>query len=632
MVLKKVLKCLFVTLLAVFLVAACSQPSSDSGSGNKDNKEKIDDNENTDNNNNNNNNNNNTENNNNNNNSETVEEKDYTFKVSALPYDSDGLTIYVQMTSSKYQSVVEELGKITSVDKDAVVEKTVKLPEEYDKFALFFIDDDNNAEYYTALNPDYFYNSESDTWEVDGFYYYYYEKDYNPKDPYAATDETRINDFALDTKYEFDASTGPYYIWKADNVIDKILKISIEGSSNVDVHISSNKADLMTYNVQALKGNFYECKTQTVYIMLKPKEYNFGENVKQPKCSITFTDFTPELEKCLKIDKAVLASNGKIYASGETGDSETKEILYCLDPENNLSRTRVKNFNKTITSICELEEGILYVSYDYCISKVELSTGIVSEFAKDLPASPQEMAMYEDGEILIAGIEKDRYSIDYLFLLDKENGTYSEVKEQKGSWGILGVKDLQYYQNGDIFFYSFSGSPKDICYIKLDMTNPAMPEYVSIDSKYHGNYKMDYPVMIYKTNPLQILTGAGEIFDIDLSVIETADTTLAPAYYKEQVEDWCLYNETLFRAYNDCYIMGEYIYYMNYDLINDTCSVEKCALTEPKKVLKQEVYEDEVPVKLYKADNKLYLLTNSCDCIYPGQGDYYKVYLHEIDF
>ena len=627
MQIRKVSKILMAVALTAFLVTGCSNPSS----GNSDssgNTEKPDnkDNTTTDN----------TENkdgkDNTDNKEAEVKKKDYKFKVSALPYDSDGLTIYVQMTSSKYQSVVEELGKITSVAKDAVVEKTVKLPEEYDKFALFFIDDDNNAEYYTALNPDYFYNSESDTWEVDGFYYYYYEKDYNPKDPYAATDETRINDFALDTKYEFDASTGPYYIWKADNVIDKILKISIEGSSNVDVHISSNKADLMTYNVQALKGNFYECKTQTVYIMLKPKEYNFGENVKQPKCSITFTDFTPELEKCLEIDKAVLASNGKIYASGETGDSETKEILYCLDPKNNLSRTRVKNFNKTITSICELEEGILYVSYDYCISKVELSTGIVSEFAKDLPASPQEMAMYEDGEILIAGIEKERYTTDYLFLVDKDSGEYKEVKEQSGSRSISGIKDLQYYKNGNIFFYSFAGSPRDINYIKIDMTNPAKPEYVSTDSKYHGDYKMDYPIMIYKTNPLQILTAGGEIFDIDLSKIEAADPTLAPYYYVQQVEDWCLYNETSFRSYKDCYIMGEYIYYMNYDLINDTCSVEKCALTAPKTVLKQEIYEDEVPVKLYSADNKLYLLTNSDDCIYPGQGYYYKVYLHEIDF
>ena len=69
---------------------------------------------------------------------------------------------------------------------------------------------------------------------------------------------------------------------------------------------------------------------------------------------------------------------------------------------------------------------------------------------------------------------------------------------------------------------------------------------------------------------------------------------------------------------------------MNYDLINDTCSVEKCALTAPKTVLKQELYEEEKPVKLYTVDNKLYLLTNSYNNIYTG--NYYKVYLHEIDF
>ena len=556
----------------------------------------------------------------------SVEKIDYKFNVSNLPYDSTGLTIYVQLASQEYETVIEEIGKITSVATDVVIEKTLKLPKEFDLMYLFFVDDDTDeARYYVKLAPNTnFYKSENACWDVDGFYYYYYESTYNPKDPYAATDETHLQSLTFGTKYNFDASERPYLLFKVETAVDKQLLIETEADSGCDIYLSEDKDKLMTYKADKLTSSTYKCKSQNVYIMLRPKEYKFSADIQQPKCSITVTDLSLELKKCLRIEKAIVASNGKIYANGSTNSNNGKSELFCIDPANDMTKTRIVNMTDEIYFIGEVEPGIIYISSkDKCISKINIATNEVTALTTSFPQSPKNIIMHNNGKLVVFANE-DGASAWYIYFVDKDTCEYKEIEGY--SWGI---RDLQYYPEKDIFFYDRAGSPMDINFLKIDNSNTNNPVYYTCDTKYHGDYSLKYPIKIFKTEPLQFLSPSGHIFNVNLNLIESNDYTADD--FSSKIQNWCVYDSQLEISCMDFCIVGDYIYYLVYQSYAKEIVVKKCALANPDTVLESGSYEGEEAINLYKSGNKLYLLSNSQKTIVAGES-HYKVFFHEIDF
>lgn len=551
---------------------------------------------------------------------ETIEKIDYKFRITKLPYDSTGLTMCVQVFSDKYKTVTEEIAKITSVATDVVIEKTLKLPKEYDSMYLYFVDaEKDEPHYYVRISPNTsFYNSTDDIWDIDGFYYYYYDETYNPRDPYVATDESWLKDLSYGTEYNFDASVLPYLLFKAETEVDKLISVSIDNDIDCDIYLSEDKDELMTYKAKkhTTTGLSYKCKSQNVYIMLKPKEYIFGEGITQPKCSITVYDVSYELKKSLEIENAIVASNGKIYAYGTYGSNTGKSELFCIDPADNFTRTRIVNMTDEIYALSEVEPGIIYVSSeDGCITKINIATSVVTPLITDFPRTPKYIHMYKNGKLIIFA-NNNGATAWYLYFMDKDTGDYQEFSQHATS-----MQNVYYYPEEDIFFFEHAGSPTDIYFLKLYDVDTADPKLYYYDSKYHGSYNIRYPTHIFKTEPLQILSPGGVIFNIDLILTESPE-------YKA---NWCLYDNQLDISAKDFCIVGDYIYYLIYQYSDDEITVKKCALASPDTVLETRTYPEEKPVNLYKSGDKLYLLTNSQRSVISGERCY-KVYLHEIDF
>lgn len=598
---KKFVHFLIVTFLAV-LLAGCSQAAS--GNGSADNGKETSS------------------------LPDAIKQVAYNFRVSNLPYDSTGLKIYAQVESSKYKVHRVLLGEVTSTAKDVYLTATVKLPEEYDALYLCFTDSNNKMYYYNRVRKEYYYNEEKDLWDVDGYYYYYYKDKRDLTAPYAAISENSLKNLELGKTYEFDADEGPYLVFQADNTKDKKLHFSIDGdTSKVALYVSSDKTKFMTYKGDRTLMEFYDGTTETLYIMLRPIEYDFSEDAVKPKCSITITDITSELENCFKIDKACVASNGKIYASGTAAVNSVINALYCIDPDDSFSRTKIQNFNETIYTVGELEKGIIYVSYNDCISKVDIATGIVTDLVTDLGIKTTNVARYKTGDLVVIG-EELRSTAEHGYLINTTTGESKELKYKQYPYILHSTKNLQYIPEKDLFIYERNGTPLDVSFLKIYNPDSSTPEYVTQDSRYHGDYKFYSPITIFSNSPLQLLTAYGEILNINVDVIDNHNPTESD--YGNTIKNWCTYEDVLCKSYSNCYILGDYIYYLNYDSSGKNCTIEKCALTAPKTVLAQKTYETQKAVDFYKSGEKLYLLTNSAKSIYTG--DYYKVYLHAIDF
>ena len=544
------------------------------------------------------------------------DEGEYKLKFINLPYGSDGLKIVAKGKDGSAYSTYD-IGAVVSSTPEAYIEKTIEILEPFETMNFNFVDSNNIPKYYIPLTSDS-YDAATGVYVMDGFYYYYYDETYNPRDPYVATDESWLKDLSYGTEYNFDASVLPYLLFKAETEVDKLISVSIDNDSECDIYLSEDKDELMTYKAKkhTTTGLSYKCKSQNVYIMLKPKEYIFGEGITQPKCSITVYDVSYELKKSLEIENAIVASNGKIYAYGTYGSNTGKSELFCIDPADNFTRTRIVNMTDEIYALSEVEPGIIYVSSeDGCITKINIATSVVTPLITDFPRTPKYIHMYKNGKLIIFA-NNNGATAWYLYFMDKDTGDYQEFSQHATS-----MQNVYYYPEEDIFFFEHAGSPADIYFLKLYDVDTADPKLYYYDSKYHGSYNIRYPTHIFKTEPLQILSPGGVIFNIDLSLTESPE-------YKA---NWCLYDNQLDISAKDFCIVGDYIYYLIYQYSDDEITVKKCALASPDTVLETRTYPEEKPVNLYKSGDKLYLLTNSQRSVISGERCY-KVYLHEIDF
>ena len=73
--------------------------------------------------------------------------KEFKFKISQLPYGSEGLKIVARVQTGKTHTDYD-LAKVTSCTADAFIEKSIQLPKTYDQLWLFFVDDKKVDKYY----------------------------------------------------------------------------------------------------------------------------------------------------------------------------------------------------------------------------------------------------------------------------------------------------------------------------------------------------------------------------------------------------------------------------------------------------------------------------------------------------
>lgn len=562
-----------------------------------------------------------------------IEMEDYAFKISNFPYDSLGFVIKIEsnIKDKNYHSK-KEVGTITSTAGDAFITKTLQFPKQYDTMYIDFYDDAGKLRYFKPINKSTAFNEETKVYELKGYYYYYYSDNDTTK-PYAATCVNEIINLEFEKEYKFNGRNVPYLIFHASDVRDKLIKFSKTDVNNSDLYIAATEEDIMTYQGTKYTKDTYKCTGKEVYFMIRAADYD-NEKEGFAKCNITFSDITKEIENALEIDKAILASDGMIYASGSSSAEHSKAFLWKINPSTG-EKTKITNFYNDIIAIKELEAGTLYVSHDSSISTVNLETGAVSTLVSDLTNYAEAFVNYKDNKLVITG-QKTGSSAGQIVLVDKTTGNWKAVDYYHyyvSHGNVDNGTELFYISDYDLFISNTSKiSPRDISFMKFASDDMEAPKYYSSDSQYHGDYNMNGPTKIISTSPLQVLTAGGCVFTINTDLLAAEDYTQVDGYLNK-VRAWAAIEGTSFRSYDDCIFTNDYVYYMNTDKTENKCSVLKCALTSPKQVVEEEVYTKEKGIQFYSVGNKIYLLTNGTEVIYT-ENSYkdYKVYLHEIDF
>ena len=567
-----------------------------------------------------------------------IEKKAYKFKISKLPYDSEGLEVIVraEVNGISYKT---DLGTVESCAADAYIEKTVQAAKEWDKMWIVFLDSYGFDKYSCRVTENCF-NQTTETYEIDGYYLYHYRyTDTDPTKPYAACSEAHLQTLELNREYSFNSSKDPFLVFELSGARDKKLKISQMDSDNIDIYVSTDKSKLLKYNNSITKitdNKSYDCGNNNVlYFMIRATSYN-----KDGTARFTFIDVTSNIEKCLNIDKAIIASDGNIYASGTSSSEHSKTFLWKINPVTG-EKTKVKNYYEDISYICELDPGTLYVAYKCGIGTIDLATGICSDLVTNLPNIPSAISKYKDNKLVITG---RRYgsSAGNLIIFDEENKTfaaadYADFQLNRGNPDC--AKELFYISSADLFVHSSSDfSPKDISYLKFTDDGLTAPKYYSIDSQYHDDYGMKSPLKVISqsASEIKIISADGNLFIINPSVITDYDKTTYPdsmGYYRTVVDAWCVYDGNTYKAYDDCYFNDTNIYYMITDKTEDVCIIFKCALSDPKTVIDECSFPGERGIQFFYNNNQLFVLANGTEEIYKvdSYGDY-EVYLHEIDF
>ena len=567
----------------------------------------------------------------------------YNFKISNFPYDSSGLVVMVQSKLGDNE-IVEDLGIITKTDKNAYIQKTVKLPNKPDSLYIFFVDRDNNPKYSLKVVKEEVYDASKDLYDINGWYNIYYKGYYFRYDPFCGAGEGNIRELELDKQYEYKWREEPYLLFSLTGMNGKKLFIQLEENKNIELYYSTSMEDILTYNGRRAYDNpySYNCETDVVYFMLRPGYYDYSSDEHKATGKIKFLDYEIAIAGCLEIKKSILASDGKIYVSGSTWNEISDSILYCFDPALG-KKTVIKDFGdfNSIKNISEIEEGFLYVAHGSNISKVNLSTKAVTNFVQDLPIRPQEIIDYKDNMLFVSG-NGNNSSSDYICLVSKTDGSFKNVDsykyENNPSFFDIhcgSIYNIQYDADDDIFFYNTLGTPKDICFLKILNPDQANPTYYTEDSQYHVEHEISNPTRIFikeSAKHYKIISGAGELFNIDLTEIEKGDLHITNGTdytnYVAAIKNWCLYEDNLVRPYDDCYITQDYIYYLQ--ILESKTIVEKSSKADPLNVIQSEEYTNEKGISFYKFGNKLYLLSNDTRSIIGARN--LPIYLHEITF
>ena len=271
------------------------------------------------------------------------------------------------------------------------------------------------------------------------------------------------------------------------------------------------------------------------------------------------------------------------------------------------------------------------------ISKIALSTGTVSNLSQGIGRLIEYMINYKENKIVL--FAKDFKSTEkFAFLLDYTTGTFKSVA-QKCVFSLGDIKEGFYVPDYDIIVYSSNLSSKDIVFMKIDETDSDNPQLYGYDSKYTYDYENDYPHRLFSVNPLEVITGAGDIFTIDVDYIdsiEPIDEYPSGKQYHEKMIDWCIWNRNIGFTYDDFIACGDYFYIMKIDkkdaYYKNNTIVEKRSFAEPGTIINTVTFEEENGIRLWKSGQKLYVQTTEWGFPSGTYNAQDMIIFHEIDF
>jgi hypothetical protein len=340
--------------------------------------------------------------------------------------------------------------------------------------------------------------------------------------------------------------------------------------------------------------------------LFRPEYYS-----KKTVTQLSFTDITFAKENGIKIRRAVLAPDGNIYATDNTGTYDTRKSLWCINPKTKI-KTLVKEFEDPIDCLEELEPGIIYVSHGNNISKLDIQSGTVSQFVTGLTNHAEAMVNYKNNKIVTTG-SKGGISMDgAVNVIDKTTGSFTKLTQPDAfSNTFIHISTtLLYFADEDIFVgLTYHGTPNRPCYMKI---NDDGTSYSTKDFEYDID-----SAFLLKRSPIQIISTDGKVYTVS-----------------KNESEWVInYEDRLVKSFKDCYIKDSYIYFIRYDSSKQITTVEKCAVSNLQTVLKKEEFNKEEGIKFVIKDNKLYLLANSSSQVFGASSqNAYTVYLHEITF
>ena len=533
----------------------------------------------------------------------------YSFRLSTLPYSSQKLKV-IARTNLRTKHYDFELGELDNSPVDTVIEKTVKMPILFDSINIFFLDKDGTEIFYSPVEKRYNKNA-ARSYKIDGNFYYYYEYgDPSYNEPYYALSQKYLTAVEYNKAYNFDTAENPYLLFKLSGVLNNKIGIRINQSyhETVEIYVADSKANLFNYQVEALNGKReYDCPADEAYFMVKTKKYT-----EEGSATITFSNISFARENGIEMksfDVKVLASDGKLYVTGDTYSENSyekaRDFLYCIDPATGV-RSQVADLGSRIWCVEELDSGTLYIAADdKTIKKYNLSTGLLSDFVSGLTIYVHSMVNYKDNKFAATGrTGTNDYSGDYFILIDKNSGTQTVLNTTQSEIGL--ARELSYSPENDLFIgRKEAGTPRYLEYLKI--TNDSFITKGGLFDITNG------PIKIFKSSPLQIIAPSGKVYTINTDNLNS--------------ESWAKDEGVSGRSFTDCYILGNYIYYMKNE---KDVVVEKCALSAPETVISSQQFEGKTGKKLFYKDNKLYLLSSSSNTI--GGSYCYLTYLDQLTF
>ncbi len=552
----------------------------------------------------------------------------YNFKVSKFPYDSVGLTVKIYSKTGETENPVQVLGTITSAGKNDYIQKTVRLPAQIDLMYVYFETSYNSKKYYLRVIKDEVYDSANDLYDIDGYYNYYYDKQYYYL-PYCGAGEANIREAELDKQYEYKWHEQPYLLFSVSGLKGKTILIKKESVKNADLYYSTDMEKILTYKASTLSSYNssieYECTTDVVYFMVRPTKYDYSSEDNIATYKIMFIDKEATLKRCLRVEKAYLASNNTIYASGSVGTYNYEKDLFAINIATN-EVTQICSFADSIDYIGELQSGTLVVAHGTSISKVNPATGEITTPITDLPTNISSILPYKDNQFI--SFTRNSQSISgNVFLLNSNITSNQAISKVNGYYSYDGTKNIMYIPDYELYIYTNFLSPIDLCFLKFKEIEGTLKFY-GFDSKYHGDYSYTLPNRVFNTSPLQIITTTGDIFDINTELITRYEPDVSN--YKELVNNWCTHNDNIKGlSYDDCFINNGYIYYMKNDIWEDTCTVTKCSVQTPEVEISSIVYNNTEGKQFISSANKLWLITNEANSF---MSNYYRLYVREINF
>lgn len=299
----------------------------------------------------------------------------------------------------------------------------------------------------------------------------------------------------------------------------------------------------------------------------------------------------PEASACLKIDKALMASNGKLYASGTTDKSKSKAVLYEITKDSTDLVTAAV-FDKEILKIKEIEPGTLFVSTSSTIYKYVLSNGTIEEEPFfTTTRTVLDYITYNDGFVVIT--DAPFGTTNWYFVKNGE----SEIQFDFNNKTIPSGVDYVQIPNENAIIYFNTASPEDIYIVRIvDGGDSTILGYCQ-DSKYYTDYIMKAPLNLI--NDKKVITANGKVFKFTLTVKGTG-----------YISDWCLYDGDYLLECNILYTDRSKIYFAK-DEADGSCVLEIRDYEKPSATGTKTTYKNENGIGIYKIGGKVYFITNS---------------------